>query len=180
MNRTRLYFLIAACTVAGATLAAQAQTPLPIRAGLWQVRIESEVNGQKAPDMAERMKSMTPETRAKMEAAMKQRGMDPASNGGTKACYSGEMIERGRLSELTGGCKIDFGSRSSTSWKWHYSCPQLATEGDSEAIFSSPENYVVKSSSVTNGSKARTSTTTITAKWLAADCGDLKPAQLNP
>lgn len=90
------------------------------------------------------------------------------------------MIERGRLSELTGGCKIDFGSRSSTSWKWHYSCPQLATEGDSEAIFSSPENYVVKSSSVTNGSKAPTSTTTITAKWLAADCGDLKPVQLNP
>jgi hypothetical protein len=164
-----------------AAIGAQAQTALPIKPGLWQTHIDREVDGKKAPDMAERMKTMTPETRAIVEAAMKERGIQPGDQGGSKACYSGEMVSRGSWAEQVPGCKFDFSSRSSTSWKWHYSCPQLATEGDSEALFSSPENYVVTSSSVTNtGGKARASRTIITAKWLASDCGDIKPAQLNP
>ncbi len=181
MDHQRFRSLITACVLALAAYVVHAQTDPQLKPGLWQIHIEREVNGQKAPDMADRMKNMSPETRAKMEAAMKQRGIEAGDNGGTKACYSKDMLSQSRWAEQQTGCKYDFSTRSSTSWKWHYTCPQLALEGDGEASFSSPENYVVKSSSVTNtGGKARTSHTTITANWLGADCGDLKPLQVKP
>ena len=46
-------FLMITALVLGAAFSAQAQTA-PIKPGLWQVHMEREVNGQKAPDMSDR------------------------------------------------------------------------------------------------------------------------------
>jgi len=54
--------IIASAFVAAATFGAQAQTA-PIKPGLWQVHMEREVNGQKAPDMSDRLKNLPPEKR---------------------------------------------------------------------------------------------------------------------
>ena len=83
MNRAGLCTLIGAFAIVTAACAAQAQTkpPVPpIKPGLWQVHIEREVNGQKAPDMSERMKNMPPK-RAQIEAMMKQHGVAWATPG---------------------------------------------------------------------------------------------------
>ena len=70
-------------------------------------------------------------------------------------------------------------SRPGTILERFLSRPQIGYEGDGEAIFPSSENYVVKSSGViTDEGKASTTRSTITAKWLAADCGDLKPPEV--
>jgi Protein of unknown function (DUF3617) len=181
MNHGISRSLLIAFAFAVTGLCAQAQTKLPIKQGLWQTRIEREVNGQKPPDMSERMKNMSPEARAHAEAVMKEHGIDPGADGVRKMCYNQEMIEQGRLAEEQSNCKTNFSSRSTTSWKWHTSCPQLNYEGDGEAVFSDSENYVIKSSGVmTIAGKTRTSQSTTTSKWLSADCGDLKPLQLNP
>ena len=172
----RIFFLLGVATFA------LAQTALPIKAGLWQIHIDREVNGQKAPDMSEKMKNMDPETRARVEAMMKQRGIDMGASGGpNKVCYSKEMIQRGRWADQETECKTDFSSQSASSWKWHSSCPKLGSESDGEATFSGSENYVVKTSSVTKlGGTPRTSHMTITGKWMSSDCGDLKPMDLKP
>jgi uncharacterized protein DUF3617 len=164
------------------SIAAQAQTALPIKAGLWQIHIDREVNGEKAPDMSEKMKNMDPETRARVEAMMKQRGIDVGASGGPdKVCYSKEMIQRGRWADQQTECKTDFNSQSAALWKWHSSCPKLGSESDGEATFSGSENYVVKTSSVTKlGGTSRASHMTITGKWMSSDCGDLKPMDLKP
>src|ERR1035441_7725224 len=39
-----------------------------------------------------------------------------------------------------GSVRGDFTNRSSTSWKWHSSCPALGYEGDGEAHFSDSGN----------------------------------------
>jgi hypothetical protein len=164
-----------------AAQSAQAPTKLPIKEGLWQTHIEREVDGQKPPDMSERMKTMSPEARAHVEAMMKQQGIDPGSDGVRRMCFSQAMIEQGRLAEEQMNCKTDYSTRSATSWKWHTNCPQLNYQGDGEAVFSDTENYVVKSSGVmTVAGKTRNSKSTITSKWLSADCGDLKPPKLTP
>ena len=181
MDSRRFRSLIIASALTVAAHGGQAQTMPPMKAGLWQIRIESEINGQKPPDMAERMKNMSPETRKNVEAAMKRQGMDAGDSGGRKACYSRETIDRGRWAEQPNGCKTDYSSRTASAWKWHSSCPQIGYEGDGEAVFLSSESYVVKSSgAMTSGGKARTTHSTITAKWLAADCGDLKPVESQP
>jgi hypothetical protein len=78
-------------------------------------------------------------------------------------------------------CKATFSDRSAASWKWHTSCPTSGYEADGEAIFIDHENYTVKSTSVSKiGGQVRNSQTTITAKWLGADCGGLAPLDPKP
>ena len=187
MNRTSLSSLITirmtitALALAIAATGVQAQTALPIKPGLWEVHMEREVNGQKMPDMSERIKNMSPEAREQFEAMMKRQGLDASGGGLTKVCYSREMIDRGRWAAQEKDCKTDFGTRTSTSWKWHSVCSQSGYEGDGEATFSNPENYVLTFSSVSNaGGKVHNSHSTMTGKWVSADCGDVKPLEVNP
>jgi len=59
---------------------------------------------------------------------------------------------------------------------WHSSCAQPPSETDGEITFVNAENYSVKTATVaTIGGQARNSKNTLTAKWLDANCGDVKP-----
>lgn len=183
MNGVSLRSLMAGVAIAFASLGAQPQTkpPVPpIKPGLWQVHIEREVNGQKAPDMSEHMKNMTPEKRAQFEAMMKQHGVG-MGGGPNQVCYTREMLEHSPWADMQMDCKPTFSSRTSSSWKWHTSCPKAGIEADGEAIFTNSENYTVKSTSVSKmGDKVRNSAATMTGKWVSADCGDVKPLDPNP
>ena len=174
---------LAVFAIAFCAFAVQAQTTIPkppIKPGLWQVQMEREVNGQKMPDMSERLKNMPPEKRAQFEAMMRQHGvgMGGAAN---QVCYTAEMLEHSPWADMQMDCKPTFSSRTSSSWKWHTSCPKLGIEADGEAIFINSENYTVKSTSVSKmGDKVRNSTANMTGKWVSADCGDVKPLDLKP
>ena len=174
---------MAAIAIAFASLGAQGQTkpPVPpIKPGLWQVHMEREVNGQKMPDMSERMKNMNPEKRAQFEAMMKQHGVATGGTG-SQICYTREALEHSPWAEAQTDCKPTFTTRTSSNWKWHTSCPKSGYEADGEAIFNDSENYTVKSTSVSKmGDTVRKSSTMITAKWQGADCGSLKPVDPNP
>ncbi|MDP8980109.1 MAG: DUF3617 domain-containing protein [Acidobacteriota bacterium] len=150
----------------------------PIRPGLWQVQMERETNGQKRPDMSERMKNMPPERRAQVEAALKQQGIE-ASGNTVKICQTREMLDASKFVNPVPDCKTTYSSRTNSSWKSHTSCSQNHLEVDSEIIFSSPESYTVKTTS-TLQSEGQTKTThmTRTGKWLSADCGGLKPLSM--
>ena len=148
MDIPRFRYLIIACTLTVAAYRGQAQNQRPMKPGLWQIHIDSETNGKKPPDLAERMKNMSPETRKRAEAAMKQQGVEAGDSGGRRVCYGREMVEQGRLAEQPDGCKTDYSTRTPSLWKWHSSCPKMGFEGDGEAIFPDSENYVVKSSGV--------------------------------
>ena len=161
-----------------ATFGAQAQTA-PIKPGLWQVQSEREVNGQKAPDMSDHMKNMSPEKRAQFEAMMKQHGVSADGSGMQKVCYTKENLDRSAWADQMLDCKATFSSQTGSSWKWHTSCPTMKIEADGEATFPNSQSYTVKSTSVSqHDDKTRTTTHTMTGKWLSPDCGDIKP--LNP
>jgi hypothetical protein len=179
MRRVGLCSFLIASAVVCLSLAAPAQTVPRIKAGLWQIQLEHEANGQKMPDASERMKehmkNMTPERRKQFEEMMRQRGVDPSAGGTVKLCYSQKMVERGAWSDQ-GGCKTEYSNRSPSAWKWHSICSQVGYEGDGEASFPDPENFIVKSSGVlTVGGKTRASSSVRTGKWLSADCGNVRP-----
>jgi hypothetical protein len=150
----------------------------PIKPGLWQIQMERETNGEKAPDMSERLKTMPPERRAQVEAAMKQRGIE--ANGNTvKVCQTREMLDSSKFVNPLPDCKITYSTRTSSSWKSHTSCSQNHLESDSEVTFSSPESYTVKTTStLQSASQTKTTHMTRTGKWLSADCGDIKPLSM--
>ena len=169
--------------IAFSAFAVQAQTTIPtppIKPGLWQVQMERVVDGQKMPDMSERLKNMAPEKRAQFEAMMKQHGLE-AGGHGSQVCYSRESLEHSPWADTQTDCKPTFSTRTSSVWKWHTTCPKLGVESDGEAIFTDPENYTVKSTSVSKmGDKVRNASTTMTGKWMSSDCGGLKPLNTKP
>jgi hypothetical protein len=163
---------LAALAVAFPALAA-AQAP-PVKPGLWEVRSERQ-DGKQAASSAEAIKNLTPETRAKVEAMMKQQGVAIGSGGANRVCLSKESLDAGRW-QNSANCKTDFGSRSASAWKWHSVCPQTDTTIDGEATFASPESYTIRTATTrTFRGDTKVTRTTLQAKWLGADCGDLKP-----
>jgi hypothetical protein len=183
MRRTVFLSLVLVGLVAGLTGMATAQTPPPIKPGLWQVRSERELDGQKQqmPDMSERMKNMPPEARQRMEAMMKERGVDIGGGGDMKICLTKESLDQERWRDERGTCKTDFSSRSGSTWKWRTTCQEPVSETDGEAAFSNPENYVVKTTTkLTMQGATRTTRMTLTSRWLGADCGDVKPVNPRP
>ena len=183
MRSTALRSLIAVGLVTCAA-AAHAQTPPPIKPGLWQVQSEREVDGQKArmPDMNEQMKNMPPEVRKQIEAMMKARGVDMSGGAGEmKICVTRELLDQGKWQNEQGTCKTDYSSRSGSSWKWHTSCSEPVAETDGEAIFAGPENYTVKTvTKMIIQGEPKTSRMTLNSKWMGADCGDVKPINPRP
>src|SRR6185436_6834495 len=166
MHRATRSFVIAALTVASATLGAQAQSA-PIKPGLWEIHSEREVNGQKPQDASDRMKRMSPEKRARFEAMMKEHGVATDGSGKSQVCYTKENLDQSAWASQAMDCKATFSSRTANFWKWHTSCPQMGVEADGEAHFPNSENYTVKSASVSKrGDKALNSSTTMTGKWL--------------
>jgi hypothetical protein len=171
MNR----FLIPVAALLATTFPAlaAAQAP-PVKPGLWEVRSERQDGKQTAPS-AEAMKNLTPEMRAKVDAMMKQQGVALGSDGANRVCLSKESLDAGRW-QNSANCKTEFGSRTASAWKWHSVCPQTDMEIDGEALFANPEHYTVRTATTrTFRGETKVSRLTLQAKWLGADCGDLKP-----
>ncbi|HMC16094.1 MAG TPA: DUF3617 domain-containing protein [Albitalea sp.] len=165
-----------ALTLCAAAAVAQAQPVPPIKPGLWQVSVQRAVDGQATPSPGERLDNLPPEMRAKIEAGMKARGMELGAGGDMKVCHTKESLAQGAWNRQGASCKTDVKTRSAASWTWHTSCTKPVMETDGETLFTNAENYIVKTSStMTMGGQARSSQNTITAKWLGADCGDVKP-----
>jgi uncharacterized protein DUF3617 len=155
-------------------VSAAAQTP-PIKPGLWQTKSTRLIDGQKAPDPSEQLKSLPPEARARMEQMLKQQGVDVGGNGSSRICLSPESFERNAWHGGQGDCKTDFKSRSGNRWTWKSICTQPPSESEGEALFTDAENYTVRHRmKMQRQGQTRTSDMTVTSKWLGADCGDLK------
>ncbi len=174
MHSTACRSIAVATLVACAAVSAHAQTP-PIKPGLWLVTPQPSAGAAARPDMSERMKNLSPAARQQVEASLKSRGVE-MSGADFKICHTKESLEKGHWQGARAGCKTDFKTRSGATWAWHSSCTQPPSETDGEISFTNAEAYVVKTSSVlTLNGQPRSSQRTIDAKWLASDCGDVKP-----
>lgn len=181
MLNTGFRALSIAATFSALAPFAQAQSAPPIKPGLWQVQSERDLDGRKAPDPMEQMKSLPPEARKQMEAMMKKRGIDMGEGGVRRICHSRESLDQGRWKGDSERCKTDITGRSAASWKWHSVCTEPPSEMEGEALFAGPESYTVKTLMTTHRKgQPQTMRMTMTAKWLGADCGELKPMQPPP
>jgi hypothetical protein len=162
-----------ACAVVLGSFAAHAQVA-PLKPGLWEIHMDRLVDGQREPDISERLKNLPPERRAQLEAMMKEHGVGPNANG-IKICQTKETLDASRFINPIPDCKTTIGQRTKATWKSHTSCAQMHLESDTELKFIDSEHYSMKSSSVSENGQTRKTQTTATGKWLSADCGDIKP-----
>ena len=176
------FSVVSIAVMATSAIAAGALSPAPpVKPGLWEVtNIMMDRNGEQSAamqKMAQAMKDMPPEMRERMDAMMKSRGVGMGgANGAVKTCMTKETFEQDQWQGARSGCTTNYSARTGNTWKWHSSCPKLKSESDGEAVFTNTENYTAKvvTHSTATG-KDVTSNVSMTAKWLGANCGDIKP-----
>ena len=173
--------VLAVC--AGVALGAAPPVP-PLKLGLWEARTTArDADGKDIlPPEQAAMAKMPPEARARMAEMMKARGMPmPDATGAIKMCLTKELLDTGRFQQMAAdaGCTTTYSTQTATAWKWHSSCPALHVESDGEAAFTDTSIRNTITSTVTSNGQARTTTRISTSKWLAADCGDVKPIDPN-
>lgn len=164
-----------ACVSLPALVQAQGMKP-----GLWEMTQKPQLDPAqqaKMEQMQKQLANMPPEQRKMMEQMMGQRGMSVSAMAGgvisVKSCISKEQAERHEMPvNENGRCKHDI-QRSGRTVKSHFVCTDPASEGDGEFTFDSPEHYSNKLT-IKRGDKVMTITGE--ARWLGADCGDIKPA----
>ncbi len=167
--------------LAGLALAAQAQSMKP---GLWEMQNKMGGNPQMDQAMAQmqqQMASMTPEQRKMMQDMMAKQGVSMApGKGGAMAvriCVTPEMAARQEVpSQTEGDCTTTVTSRSGNTMKMKFVCKNPASDGEGTYTFQGDSAYtanmVVRAS---HQGKPQTTTMDVQGKWLAADCGTIKP-----
>ncbi|MDI4631927.1 DUF3617 domain-containing protein [Pelomonas sp. V22] len=174
MHKSLARFLVL-CLV-GLPVLAAAQSMKP---GLWEMSQKPQLDPAQQAKMEQaqkQMAAMPAEQRKMMEQMMSQRGMSMSAMAGgvisIKSCISKEQAERHEMPVSENGrCKHDV-QRSGKTVRSHFVCTDPASEGDGEFTFDSPEHY---SNKLTIKRGDKTMVITGEARWLGADCGDIKP-----
>ncbi len=169
-----------AIALALGALHAAAQTQAP---GLWEhsFMMKSQ-DGQTDKAMAEMQKqlaAMPPDQRQQVEQMMASRGMSMGAQGPVvKVCVTKEDVARKAEPQFGEGCTQQLVQRSANTMKVKFECtrPQ-PMKGEGEVSFISDKAYTGKSIIVTSLANGQTHqmAAEMAGKWLAADCGDVKP-----
>ena len=178
---SKLQFALAA-VVAAVVLPAGAQSLKP---GLWEVTNKMQSgSGQMASAMSqmqERMASMPPEQRKMIEEQMAKSGVKMGSGGpaggmSVQVCMTREMIEKNEMPAQRGDCKTTSQSRTGSTGKATFVCTNPPSSGEGEFTFGSPESFSSKTAISTQvDGKTEKMSMESSGKWLAADCGSVKP-----
>jgi Protein of unknown function (DUF3617) len=179
MTKLHLAFAV---TIAASVLPAGAQSLKP---GLWEitnrmqggsVQMESAMS-----QMQKQMGSMPPEQRKMMEEQMARSGVKmgaagPAGGMSVQVCMTKEMTEKNEVPAQQGDCKSTSQARSGNTMKMAFSCTNPPSSGEGQVTFASPESYSSKMSINTQvAGKSEKVNMEGSGKWLAADCGKVKP-----
>jgi len=166
-------------------LAASAQArPTP---GLWEQNVKMGSADPKVAaamaQMQQQLASMPPEQRKQMEQMMASQGvsMPGAGAGGgmsVKYCLTPERAARDEIPvDQDGKCKQASMNRSGNTIKFTVECTgERAGKGEGEITFVSPKEHKGKMKITSaRGGRDHTMEMEHHAKWLAADCGTVKP-----
>jgi len=170
--------LLTAAMMLGAACA-QAQTQAP---GLWEHGFTMKSQGgemaRAQAEMQKQMATMPPAQRQQIEAMMASRGVKIGAQGTTvKFCLTKEQAARPAEPHLTGDCTQSDVKRSGDTMSYRFACtkPQ-AVSGEGQVRYLSDKAYSGTSTMTTQvQGQPQQMTMEMSGKWLAADCGDLKP-----
>ena len=170
--------LFAAALTLGA-LQAFAQTQAP---GLWEhsFKMKSQ-DGELEKGMAEmqkQMAAMPPDQRKQVEQMMAGRGMGMGAQGTTvKVCVTREDVARKAEPQFREGCTQQVLQRTASGMKVKFECTQpQPMSGEAEMSFISDKAYTGKSTLTSQvAGKPQQMNMEMAGKWLAADCGSVKP-----
>lgn len=166
--------VLARCALSTALLltsVAQAQ-PKAIAPGLWENKVSSPELDAGRAQMEAQMAKMSPAQRTQMEKMMASNGAMMGKDGAAKICITSEMAKADPTAGATReGCTQNL-SWSGNTAKMELSCKD-GTKGKGEFVYASDKAY--SGWIEAQGKSGQAGRMTITAQWLGADCGAVKP-----
>ena len=169
MRRIRHFLLLSFCLLpmlAGA---------VELQPGLWEISSNNmQLGGQALPGMQtmlEQLKNLPPEQRQMMEQMMAQQGVQLGDKG-VRVCMSEAQIKAQQipLQDPNSGCRNEVTERSASLWKFRFSCPE--GQGEGQTHFVSEREFTTQVNGTFDGQSGSMQSQ---ARWVAADCGGLKP-----
>jgi hypothetical protein len=163
-----------------ASWAADEIRALDAKVGLWESAVT--MSGMPAmPNMPqippETLAKMSPQQRAQMEAMMKSRsGAAPMT---TKVCLTRESLNSGAMGQADKSCTHKVISSSSSRQVVRVECIHGEVKTSGEMTVEMVDREHIKGSMAMKSTAAGQNTEvkmTFNNKWIAADCGDVKPA----
>ncbi len=159
----------------GATVWAADFTPLNVKTGEWEVTMTGESTGQ-LPIPQAMLDKLTPEQRAKMEAAMKARGGPGARPTVHKSCLRKEKLDKPfGDNEERKSCKQTIVTSSGTKQEIHMECAQGGGQQTGtlklEAVDSSTVKGVMQMTASSEG-RSMNMNYDFSAKWLGPVCSE--------
>ena len=155
-----------------------------IKPGLWEVSINPQVSGE-MPIPEDQLAKMSPEQRARVQAALKASMTKGAKPRVYKECMTPEKIARGFDLNPHGddpSCKRNVVSSSANAVTVHDECnkPEGKTVTDMHFEVKGGTQTSGKINIVMTSSAGKTMTvnSTVQGKWLAASCGTVKDTEL--
>ena len=161
-----------------ACLAGDGVKPLDVKAALWETSITSQVSGA-PPIPAEVLARLTPDQRARMEAARKAREARGPETRVSKSCLTSDDLKKPFAldDDAHATCKRTVIGSSSTKEEVHFECADgpMKSAGDIRVEAVSPES-IKGTSQARSGDGTRTMSFKVTfaGRWLGADCGPFK------
>ena len=155
-----------------------------ITPGLWENSMTMKSGDGEASaamaQMQQEMARMPPEQRKMMEDMMAKQGVSVSGAGKAitaKVCITPEMASRDELPQTDSNCKQTSKERSGNTVRFKFVCTgKEAASGEGEYTMLNDKQHKGRTV-VTSTVKGKPERMEIdpTGKWLAADCGDLKP-----
>ncbi|MCS6944926.1 MAG: DUF3617 domain-containing protein [Sutterellaceae bacterium] len=153
-----------------------------VRPGLWEVTIDFPDNPEIAQahrQMQENLKKMPPEQRRMMEEIVaNQTGVQWAGAGqGSRICLSKAAAERDELPLQMGmDCVMQRTPRHANVVRLTFTCKNPPQTGEAVYTIHNPQHYTMElTSTIQDGGRSRRMRMKSDARWISADCGELKP-----
>jgi hypothetical protein len=150
---------------------------LDVKLGLWESQSTSQMSGSMPlpPDM---LSKLTPEQRAKIEAAAKAREAKGPQTQTTTTCVTKETLAKGlNIGQDAPGCKRTLVRGTSSVQEYRYDCDQagMKSSGDLRIEAMNPENVKgsIKMTSA-GGGQGMNVNVNFTAHWVSSDCSSKK------
>jgi hypothetical protein len=186
-NRKRI--MTAGLGVIGGAVAlwVHAATPaLNVKLGLWETRTEAKLSGDMSGMMSDaQMQNMTPEQKARMQAAMQQAMSAMQKPHYAKVCMTAEKLAKGFDTGNDSNCKSTITTNTASQYESHVVCSGAGAGGEHSMTVhvtaDSPEHVTgVMQGDQSAGAKGVSYSGTFEGKWLASDCGTVKDHQSEP
>ena len=160
-----------------ATAWAADKTPLNVRTGEWETTLTFESSGQ-LPIPQEMLDKMTPEQRARMEAAMKARAGRGPRTTVHKSCVTKETLDKPFSGDqIQKSCKETVVTSSPTKQEIHLECELEGGRQTGSIKVEAVDPGNVKGSiqmTASNAGRSMDANSSFSAKWLGPMCKESK------